>query len=167
MHSAACVLVPRAQAVRCVLMGPTGPAQLREFDRCRTLYEKYLEHNPANVYAWIKYAELEKLLEEVRGALRACGGRRPHCGSAWVGCAGRRTGAAPCLSWPSASHCSTCPSSSGRPTSVSTARRAPSTHTYIHTHIHTYIHIVTYIHTCIYAYTHTCIQSYVHVYTPD
>lgn len=43
--------------------------QLREFDRCRTLYEKYLEHNPANVYAWIKYAELEKLLEEVRDAL--------------------------------------------------------------------------------------------------
>lgn len=38
--------------------------QLREFDRCRILYEKFLEFNPANVYAWIKYAELEKLLEE-------------------------------------------------------------------------------------------------------
>jgi len=39
--------------------------QLREFDRCRVLYEKFLEFNPANVYAWIKYAELENLLEEV------------------------------------------------------------------------------------------------------
>jgi len=38
--------------------------QLREFDRCRKLYQKFLEFNPANVYAWIKYAELEQLLEE-------------------------------------------------------------------------------------------------------
>ncbi|CAG8553836.1 6359_t:CDS:10 [Funneliformis caledonium] len=36
--------------------------QLREFDRCRTLYTKYLEHNPSNCYAWIKFAELEKML---------------------------------------------------------------------------------------------------------
>ncbi|CAJ0635578.1 6183_t:CDS:2, partial [Entrophospora sp. SA101] len=36
--------------------------QLREFDRCRTLYYKYLEYNPANCYAWIKFAELEKML---------------------------------------------------------------------------------------------------------
>ncbi|KAG9292001.1 hypothetical protein G9A89_017900 [Geosiphon pyriformis] len=36
--------------------------QLREFDRCRTLYTKYLEHNPANCYAWIKFAELERML---------------------------------------------------------------------------------------------------------
>ena len=46
--------------------GSPADGQLREFDRCRLLYEKYLEFNPANVYAWIKYAELEKLLEEVR-----------------------------------------------------------------------------------------------------
>lgn len=38
--------------------------QLREFDRCRTLYTKYLEYNPANCAAWIKFAELEKLLGE-------------------------------------------------------------------------------------------------------
>ncbi|PKY42930.1 TPR-like protein [Rhizophagus irregularis] len=36
--------------------------QLREFDRCRTLYTKYLEHNPSNCYAWIKFAELERML---------------------------------------------------------------------------------------------------------
>lgn len=39
--------------------------ELREFDRVRTLYEKYLEWNPANCFAWIKYAELEKLLGDV------------------------------------------------------------------------------------------------------
>lgn len=32
--------------------------------RCRTLYEKYLEWNPANASAWLKYAELELLLAE-------------------------------------------------------------------------------------------------------
>ncbi|KAJ3341081.1 Crooked neck-like protein 1 [Gonapodya sp. JEL0774] len=36
--------------------------RLREFDRARTLYEKYLEWSPANCYAWIKYAELERML---------------------------------------------------------------------------------------------------------
>lgn len=36
--------------------------QLREFDRCRTLYEKALEFTPDNSMAWIKYAELENLL---------------------------------------------------------------------------------------------------------
>lgn len=36
--------------------------QLREFDRCRTLYEKYLEFTSDNSLAWIKYAELENLL---------------------------------------------------------------------------------------------------------
>lgn len=36
--------------------------QLREFDRCRKLYEKFLEFNPANSNTWIKYAELESIL---------------------------------------------------------------------------------------------------------
>ena len=36
--------------------------QLREFDRCRKLYEKYLEFNVANSSAWIKYTELETIL---------------------------------------------------------------------------------------------------------
>ena len=36
--------------------------QLREFDRCRKLYEKYLEFNVANSSAWIKYSELEAIL---------------------------------------------------------------------------------------------------------
>lgn len=36
--------------------------QLREFDRCRKLYEKFLEFNVANSSAWIKYAELETIL---------------------------------------------------------------------------------------------------------
>lgn len=36
--------------------------QLREFDRCRKLYEKFLEFNVANSNTWIKYAELETIL---------------------------------------------------------------------------------------------------------
>ena len=36
--------------------------QLREFDRCRKLYEKYLEFSAANCHTWIKYAELETIL---------------------------------------------------------------------------------------------------------
>ena len=36
--------------------------QLREFDRCRKLYEKFLEFSIANSNTWIKYAELETIL---------------------------------------------------------------------------------------------------------
>lgn len=36
--------------------------QLREFDRCRKLYEKFLEFQPSNCSIWIKYSELENLL---------------------------------------------------------------------------------------------------------
>ena len=36
--------------------------QLREFDRCRKLYEKFLEFTPQNCSTWIKYAELETIL---------------------------------------------------------------------------------------------------------
>lgn len=36
--------------------------QLREFDRCRTLYAKFLQWDPANAYAWIRYTELERAL---------------------------------------------------------------------------------------------------------
>ncbi|KAG2172824.1 hypothetical protein INT43_000174 [Umbelopsis isabellina] len=39
--------------------------QLREFDRCRTLYTKFLEYNAANCSAWIKFAEIERLLGEM------------------------------------------------------------------------------------------------------
>ena len=42
--------------------------QLREFDRCRKLYEKYLEFNVANSSAWIKYAELETILGDTERA---------------------------------------------------------------------------------------------------
>ncbi|RXW11597.1 hypothetical protein EST38_g14258, partial [Candolleomyces aberdarensis] len=38
--------------------------ELREFDRARTLYEKYLEFDPSNSPAWIKYAELEAQLQD-------------------------------------------------------------------------------------------------------
>jgi len=44
--------------------------QLREFDRCRKLYEKFLEYAPANCTTWIKFAELETILgdpERARG----------------------------------------------------------------------------------------------------
>ncbi|XP_031567761.1 crooked neck-like protein 1 [Actinia tenebrosa] len=36
--------------------------QLREFDRCRKLYEKFLEFSPANCTTWVKFAELEAIL---------------------------------------------------------------------------------------------------------
>ena len=39
--------------------------QLREFDRVRTLYNKFLEFNPANCQTWMKYAELEAILQDM------------------------------------------------------------------------------------------------------
>ncbi|CAF0939521.1 unnamed protein product [Rotaria sordida] len=36
--------------------------QLREFDNCRRLYEKFLEFGPDNCTTWIKFAELESIL---------------------------------------------------------------------------------------------------------
>lgn len=42
--------------------------QLGNIDRCRKLYEKYLEWAPENCYAWSKYAELEKSLCETERA---------------------------------------------------------------------------------------------------
>ncbi|KAA8530062.1 hypothetical protein F0562_004771 [Nyssa sinensis] len=38
--------------------------QLGNIDRCRKLYEKYLEWSPENCYAWSKYAQLERSLSE-------------------------------------------------------------------------------------------------------
>ncbi|KAJ7576778.1 pre-mRNA-splicing factor CLF1 [Mycena floridula] len=38
--------------------------ELREFDRARELYQKYLEFDPANASAWIKFAELESQLQD-------------------------------------------------------------------------------------------------------
>jgi len=42
--------------------------QLREFERCRILYQKFLEFNSENVMTWIKFAELETLLGETERA---------------------------------------------------------------------------------------------------
>ncbi|KAL9630702.1 MAG: hypothetical protein Q9164_006285 [Protoblastenia rupestris] len=39
--------------------------KLFEFIRCRTLYEKQIEWNPANCSAWIKFAELERGLDDL------------------------------------------------------------------------------------------------------
>lgn len=39
--------------------------QLREFDRCRTLYGKFLEFNAANCSTWVKFAELETILGDL------------------------------------------------------------------------------------------------------
>ncbi|XP_060604882.1 crooked neck-like protein 1 [Ruditapes philippinarum] len=39
--------------------------QLREFERCRVLYEKFLEFGPENCTTWMKYAELESILGDV------------------------------------------------------------------------------------------------------
>lgn len=39
--------------------------KLFEFVRCRILYEKYIAWNPANCQAWIKFAELERGLDDL------------------------------------------------------------------------------------------------------
>ncbi|GAA5830801.1 hypothetical protein JCM11251_001079 [Rhodosporidiobolus azoricus] len=38
--------------------------KLREFDRCRQLYQKWLEYDPSNATGWIKFTELEGLLQD-------------------------------------------------------------------------------------------------------
>ena len=39
--------------------------KLFEFVRCRTLYEKHIEYNAANCQTWIKFAELERGLDDL------------------------------------------------------------------------------------------------------
>ena len=39
--------------------------QLREFDRSRLLYQKFLEFGPENCTTWLKFAELECLLGDL------------------------------------------------------------------------------------------------------
>ncbi|KAI5463021.1 hypothetical protein BGZ63DRAFT_380305 [Mariannaea sp. PMI_226] len=39
--------------------------RLFEFVRCRTLYEKHIEYNPANCQTWIRFAELERGLDDL------------------------------------------------------------------------------------------------------
>ncbi|CCE33114.1 probable crooked neck protein CGI-201 (short form) [Claviceps purpurea 20.1] len=39
--------------------------KLFEFVRCRTLYEKHIEYSPANCQTWIKFAELERGLDDL------------------------------------------------------------------------------------------------------
>lgn len=36
--------------------------QLREFDRCRILYEKFLEFGPENCTTWMKVCELHQFI---------------------------------------------------------------------------------------------------------
>jgi crooked neck len=42
--------------------------QLRDFDRARILYEKYLEWNSSNCTAWIKFAQMERMLGDIERA---------------------------------------------------------------------------------------------------
>nr|XP_042906923.1 crooked neck-like protein 1 isoform X1 [Parasteatoda tepidariorum] len=42
--------------------------QLREFDRCRILYQKFLEFEPENCTTWMKFAELETILGDYERA---------------------------------------------------------------------------------------------------
>ena len=42
--------------------------KLFEFVRCRLLYEKHVEYNPENSQAWIKFAELERGLDDLERA---------------------------------------------------------------------------------------------------
>ncbi|KAK3694678.1 hypothetical protein B0T22DRAFT_78380 [Podospora appendiculata] len=39
--------------------------KLYEFERCRTLYEKHVIYNPSNCQTWIKWAELERGLDDL------------------------------------------------------------------------------------------------------
>ncbi|KAK4673590.1 NineTeen Complex (NTC) component [Podospora pseudopauciseta] len=39
--------------------------KLYEFERCRTLYEKHVMYNPANCQTWIKWAEIERGLDDL------------------------------------------------------------------------------------------------------
>ena len=39
--------------------------KLYEFERCRTLYEKHVMYNPSNCQTWIKWAELERGLDDL------------------------------------------------------------------------------------------------------
>ena len=41
---------------------------MREFDRCRTLYGKFLEFNPADCATWTRFAELETELGDIERA---------------------------------------------------------------------------------------------------
>ena len=50
--------------VRAFTVLTTFSGQLREFDRVRTIYEKYMEWDPTNSSAWIKFSELESQLED-------------------------------------------------------------------------------------------------------
>jgi len=95
---------------RCTSRGGWVTNQLREFDRCRVLYEKFLEFNPANVYAWIKYAELENLLEEVWFDLIKMEAMPDLCSLDELclvleHARHRRSGAAASSSWPLVSRC--------------------------------------------------------------
>ncbi|KAJ4887670.1 hypothetical protein Rs2_27418 [Raphanus sativus] len=42
--------------------------QLGEIDRCRRLYQKYLEWSPEKCYVWCKFAKFERSLEEIERA---------------------------------------------------------------------------------------------------
>lgn len=42
--------------------------QMREFERCRLLYQKFLEFSPQNCTVWLKFAELETILGETERA---------------------------------------------------------------------------------------------------
>ncbi|KCV68239.1 hypothetical protein H696_05163 [Fonticula alba] len=46
--------------------------ELREFSRCRILFEKYLEHFPTLTSAWIRFAEMERALGEEERARVLC-----------------------------------------------------------------------------------------------
>jgi hypothetical protein len=43
-------------------------SNLRCFDRCRVIYEKYLEFNPANCTTWISFAKMEAELGDYERA---------------------------------------------------------------------------------------------------
>ncbi|KAH7714071.1 crooked neck protein [Aphelenchoides avenae] len=53
--------------------------QLREFERCRKLYEKFIEFSPESSMTWIRFAELENLLgdEERARAIFDIATKRP------------------------------------------------------------------------------------------
>jgi hypothetical protein len=121
--------------------------QLGNIDRCRTLYTKYLEWNPASCTAWSKFAELETSLGDPCSP-------PPHLPS-------------PCRQWTEKKQVKL---PTIRPTHSHTSTDTHTlTHTHTHVNIYAYTGIYTLAHACGHIYTcrniHTSTQTKFHSHT--
>lgn len=79
--------------------------------RCRTLYEKYLEWQPANCHGWTKFADLEKSLGEAQRtrAIYELAISQPVSVLGVLGCSCARGCRCVCVHWAHARICLLCP----------------------------------------------------------